>query len=188
MLIVKLLKYNSMENKHKSFKVAAIYPNIVGPNPPTEQQIAASKAMAELEIMKAESAKSVAGRNPEVRVIALLFLAMLGISIFGQFGLLFINNSFNSTQSGVISEFVKSSGFMGIALLLIQLIATFTLLFTRNISVAKTITLVAGISFAISVVQSIINFEISPTMILSFGSLAVNFFILRKIFEVYQNL
>lgn len=175
-------------DKHKSFKVAAVYPNIVGPNPPAGQQTTAPKAMAELEIMKVENAKSVAGRNPEVRVIALLFLAIIGISIFGQFSLLLINNSFNNTQGGIVSEFVKSSGFTGIALLLIQLLATFTLLFTRNISVAKTIILVAGISFAINIVQSMISFGIGPTMIISFGSLAVNFFIFRKIFKVYQNL
>jgi hypothetical protein len=177
-----------MADEQKPLETAKIHANPIEPNLPTGHQIVTPKAMAELEIIKNEGAKSVTGRNLEVRNVALLLLAVLGINLFSQFSSLLIANSMGTNHSGVINEFVKSNGFVGIAFLLIQLIAIFVLLFTRNVSVAKIILVVAAIGVAVNIVRGLIGFDIGPNLFFEIAILGVNFFIFRKIFIAYQSL
>jgi hypothetical protein len=178
-----------MEGKQKPIDTAKIYPNIVDQSVSEEKQrITAPMAMAQLEIMKVEGAKSAADQNPEFRNIALLFLAILGITLFGQISSYLIVESFNTTQTSFLSAFASSNGVLGIALLLIQVIAIFILLFTRNTSHAKTIILVAGIGFGVILVKGIFSFQIGPAIMANFAALVVNFLILRKIFKAYLDL
>ena len=158
------------------------------PLEPTGHQIVAPAAMAELEILKNESAKSVTGRNPEIRNVALLLLAVFGINSLSRFGLLLISNSMGNSHNGVIHEFVKSNGLIGIVFLFIQLVAIFVLLFTRNASVAKSIIVVAAISVAANVLQGLRGFSIGPGIFFEVTGLAVNFFIFWRMFKAYQSL
>ena len=141
-------------------------------------------AMAELEIMKNDSAKSVTGRNPEIRSVALLLLAIFGINLLSHLSLLLIADSMGSNHSGVISEFVKSKGLLGIVFLLVQLIAIFVLLFTRSVSVAKIIIIAAAISVVVNIVQGLIGFAVGPNLFFETAILGVNFFIFLKIFRL----
>jgi len=153
-----------------------------------KQQIIAPMAMADLEIMKAESAKSTASHNPEVRNIALLLIVVLGVTLLSQISSFLMAQSFSTTHTSFLSAFVNTNGFLGIALLLIQMIAIFILLFTRNISLVKAVILLAGVSFGVTLVKGILSFGVGPTMLLNFATLVVNFLILRKIFKAYLNL
>lgn len=178
-----------MESKQKLIDTAKINPNPVDQSVSEEkQQITAPMAMADLEIMKIEGTKSAADQNPEVRNIALLFVAVLGITLFSQISSFLVVSSFNNTHSSFFSAFVSSNGFLGITLLAVQVIAIFSLLFTRDTSHAKTIILIAGISFGVILVKGVVSFGIGPTMIFNFASLVVNLLILRKIFKVYLDL
>lgn len=151
-------------------------------------QITAPMAMAELEIMKAEGAKSAAAKNPELRNIALLFMVVVGVNVLSQIGSYLIVQSFNNTQTSFFTAFVNSTGTLGIMLLLVQVIAIFILLFTRNTSHAKALLLVAGICFGVTLLEGIFSFQIGPSLITDLAILGVNFFILRKIFNVYMSL
>ena len=93
-----------------------------------------------------------------------------------------------SNHNGVMNEFVKSNGFTGIVFLLIQLIAIFVLLFTRNVSTAKIIIVVAAISVVVNIVQGLNGFSVGPGVFFGIASLAVNFFIFRKILKAYRSL
>jgi hypothetical protein len=178
-----------MEGKQKPVNTAKIYPHPVDQSASEEkQQNTAPMAMAELEIMKVEGAKSVADKSPEIRNIALLFLVILGITLFGQISSYLIASSFNNEHPSFFSALVSSNGVLGITILLIQVTAIFILLFTRNTSHAKTIILVAGICFGVTLVKGGLSFGIGPAMVASFASLVVNFLILRKIFKIYQDL
>jgi hypothetical protein len=148
----------------------------------------APMAMAELEIMKAEGAKSVADKNPEIKNIALLLAVVLGVTLFSQIISYLIITSFNNTQTDFFSLFINSNGVLGITLLLIQVIAVSILLFTRNSSHAKTILLVAGIGVGASLINGIFSLQFGPSIIANAATLVVNFFILRKIFNVYLEL
>lgn len=153
-----------------------------------KRQDNAAMAMADLEIMKAQGAKSVADQNPEVKKVALLFLAILGITLFSQISSYLVVRSFDNTHTSFFSAFVGSNGTLGITLLLIQVIAIFVLLFTRNISRAKIIILVAGVGYGISLVNSFSGFQIDPAAMAKITTIAVNLLILRKIFKVYLDL
>jgi hypothetical protein len=178
-----------MESKQKPIDTAKIYPDPVAHSMPEEKQrYTVPTAMADLEIMKAEGTKSAADQNPEVRNIALLLLAVLGITLFSQISLFLVANSFNTTHPGFWSTFVSSNGFLGITLLVIQVIAIFVLLFTRNTSYVKVALLTVGISFGVTLVKGVVSFDISPSVVANFAALVVNFFILRKIFRVYPHL
>ncbi len=177
-----------MTGEQKPLETTEIYANPTEPNLPTGHQIAAPTAMAELEIMKNESAKSVTGRNLEIRNVALLLLAIFGINLFSQFSLLLIGNSMGSNHNGVINEFVKSNGLTGIVFLLVQLIAIFVLLFTRNVSIVKIIIVAVAISVVVNIVQRLIGFNIGPGLFFDIAILGINFFIFRKIFKAYQSL
>ena len=177
-----------MTGEQKPLETTGIHANPTEPNPPTEHQTVAPTALAELEIMKNENAKSVAGRNPEIRNVALLLLAVLGINVLSQFSSLLITNSVGSNHNGALHDFVKSNGLMGVVFLLIQLIAVFVLLFTRSVSVAKIIIIAAAISVAATIVQGLIGFSIGPGVFFGIVSLAVNCFIFWKIFKAYQGL
>lgn len=177
-----------MEGKQKPIGTAKIYPNPDDQSVSEEkQQITAPMAMAELEIMKVESAKSVADKSPEVRNIALLLAAVLGLGLFGQIISYLIIKSFES-QTSFFSFFVSSNGVLGITLLLIEVVAIFILLFTRNISRAKTIILVAGIVFGISLVKGIFSFQIGPGIMTDIATLMIDILIVRKIFKAYVEL
>ncbi|HSX43567.1 MAG TPA: hypothetical protein VLF59_05800 [Candidatus Saccharimonadales bacterium] len=178
-----------MEAKPKPTDTAKIYPSPVDQSTPEEkQQITTPMAMANLEIMKSESTKGVADQNPEVRNIALLFVAVLGITLFSQASSFLIVSSFNNTHPSFFQLFVSSNGFLGITFLLIQVVAIFILLFTRNISHAKTIILVTGISFGVTLLKGIFSLDIGPAAMANFATLVVNFLIFRKIFKLYLNL
>jgi len=177
-----------MTGERKPLETTGIYANPIEPNLPTGHQTVAPTARAELEIMKNENAQSVAGRNPEIRNVALLLLAMFGINLLSQFSLLLINNSMGGNHSGVIHEFVKSNGLIGIAFLLIQLAAIFVLLFTHNVSIAKIIIIAAAISVAVNILQGLHSFSIGPGLFFEVTGLVVNFFIFRKIFKAYRSL
>jgi hypothetical protein len=178
-----------MEAKQKPIGTDKTYPNPIDQSMPEEkQQITAPMALAELEIMKVEGAKSVADKSPELRNIALLLIVVLGATLLSQIGSYLIVESFNTTQSDFFSTFVNSNGVLGITLLLIQVIAIFILLFTRNTSHAKTVLLVAGIGFGVTLVKGIVGFQIGPSIITDLAILVVNFLILRKLFKVYLEL
>jgi hypothetical protein len=178
-----------MEAKQKPTGTAKIYPNPIGQNTPEEkQQITAPMAMAELEIMKLEGAKSVAYKSPEIRNIAILLIIVLGVTLVSQISSYLIIESSSNTQTSFLSLFINSNGVLGITLLLIQAITIFILLFTRNTSHAKTILLVAGIGFGVTLVKGLFSFQIGPSVIIDLATLGVNFFILRKIFKVYLEL
>ena len=145
-------------------------------------------AMAELEIMKAEGAKSVADRNPEIKNIALLLAVVLGVTLFSQVISYLIITSFDTTQTNFFSLFVNSNGVLGITLLLVQIVAVCILLFTKDTSRAKTVLLVAGISFGVSLVNGALSFQVGPSAIASGATLVVTFLILQKIFKVYVDL
>jgi hypothetical protein len=151
-------------------------------------KITAPIAMAELEIMKVEGAKNVANRSPEIRNIALLLIVVLGVTLFSQIISYLLVMSFGTTQISFFSVFISSNGVLGLTLLLVQVIAIFMLLFTKNTAHAKTILLVAGISFGISLVNGIFSFQVGPGVIASGAALVVNFLILVKIFRVYVKL
>jgi hypothetical protein len=177
-----------MDDKQRPIGTAKIHPNPIDQSMSEEkQQITAPMAMAELEIMKLEGAKSAAAKNPEIRNIALLLLAILCVTLLGQISSTLIVTSFDTTQS-FFSVFLSSNGVFGIALLLIQAIAIFTLLFTRNISRAKTIILVAGIGFGALLINGIVSFTIGPAIMTSIATLVVIFLIFRKIIKVYLGL
>jgi len=160
----------------------------IGPVSEEKQQITAPMAMAELEIMKVEGAKSAANKSPEIRDIALLLIVVLGVNLFSQIISYLIVESFNIAQPSFFSAFVSINGVLGITLLLVQVIAIFILLFTRNMSHAKTILPVVGIGFGITLVKGIFSFQIGPSIITDLAILVVNFLILRKIFKVYLEL
>ena len=153
-----------------------------------KQQIAAPMAMAELEIMKAEGVKSVADKSPEIRNVALLLIVVLGITLSSQIISYLIAASFNNAQTSFFSFFVGNNGTLGIVLLLIQVTAIFILLFTRNTSHAKTIILVASITFGVTLAKGILSFQIGPSIITNATILMVNFLIFRKIFKAYLDL
>lgn len=178
-----------MDDKHKSTNTAKARHNSVDQSASEEKQpITAPMAMAELEIMKVKSAKSVSDQKPEVRNIALLFLLIFGITLLGQISSYLIARSSNDTQTSFLPAFVSSNGVFGIALLLAQVIAIFILLLTRNTSHAKTIILIAGIGFAVALVKGIFSFQIGPAMMVDLVTLAVNFVILQKVFKAYLDL
>jgi len=178
-----------MEAKPKPIGTAKTYPNPVDQSMSEEkQQYTAPMAMAELEIMKVEGAKSVADKSPEIRSIALLLVVVLGITLFSQISSYVIVKSFNTTHISFFSLFVSSNGILGIALLLIQVMAIFILLFTRNTSHAKTIILVAGIGIGVTLVKGFFGFQVGPAIMANLAVLVVNFFILRKIFKAYLDL
>jgi hypothetical protein len=178
-----------VENKQKPINTAKTYPNSVDQSVSEEkQQITAPMAMAELEIMRAEGAKSAADKSSGIRNIALLLAVLLGVTLFSQIISYLIVKSFNNTETSFFSLFVNSNGVLGITFLLVQVIAIFILLFTRNTSHAKTIILVAGIGFGVTLVKSVFSFGVSPAMMFSFATLVVNFLILRKIFKIYLEL
>ncbi len=178
-----------MQAKQKPIGTAKVYPNPTNQDASKEkQQITAPMAMAELEITKAEGAKSAADKSPEIRDVALLLAVVFGITLFSQISSYLLVKPFNTTQTNFFSAFVSTSGILGITLLLIQVIAICILLFTRNTSLAKTIILVAGISFGVTLVKGIFSFQIGPTIIANAAVLVVNFLILRKIFKVYVDL
>lgn len=182
-------KILSMEDKQKPVNTAKIYPHPVDQSASEEkQQITAPMAMAELEIMKVEGAKSAADKSPEIRNIALLLTVVLGVTLFSQIISYLIVKSFNNTQTSFFSLFVSSNGVLGLTILLIQVIAIFILLFTRNTSHAKTIILVAGIGFGVTLVNGIFSFQTGPSIMADSAILVVNFLILRKIFKVYRDL
>lgn len=182
-------KILSMEAKQKPIDTAKIYPNPIDQSMSEEKQrITAPMAMAELEIMKLEGAKSVADKSPDMRNIALLLIIVLGVTLVSQIGSYLIIESFSDTQISFFSFFINSNGVLGTTFLLIQVIAIFILLFTRNTSHAKIILLVASIGFGITLVNGILSFQIGPSIITTLATLAVNFFILRKIIKVYLDL
>ena len=168
-----------MEAEQKPIDTTKIYP---------DPKITAPMAMAELEIMKVEAAKSAAAKSPGIRNIAILLIVVLGVTLFSQVISYLIATSFNTIQVSFFSLFLSSNGVLGITFLLIQVIAILVLLFTRNTSHAKTIILVAGISFGVTLVNGIFSFQIGPGIIASAAALAVNFFILVKIFKVYVDI
>jgi len=151
-------------------------------------QITAPMAMADLEIMKVEGAKSAANKSPEIRNIALLFVVVFGVTLLSQISSYLLVKSSDTTQTSFLSAFASSNGALGITLLLIQVIAIFILLFTRDTSHVKTIILVAGISFGVTLVKGIFGFQIGPAIIANSATLVVNSLILRKIFKVYLDL
>jgi hypothetical protein len=153
-----------------------------------KQQVTAPMAMAELEIMKAEGAKSVADKSPEIKKLALLLAVVLGVTLFSQIVSYLIIESFDTAQTNFFSLFVSSNGILGITLLLIQAVTIFILLFTRDTSHAKTILLVASVGFGVALVKSIFSFQLGPSIITDLTILVVNFFILWKIFKVYLDL
>jgi len=162
----------------------------IGPaktNPVDPQITPPPMALAELEIMKADSAKSVANKSPEVRNIAALLAAVLGLGLFGQIISYLIVKSFN-TETSFFAFFASSNGVLGIAILLVQVIAIFILLFTKNISRAKTIILIAGIGFGVALVSGIFSFRIGPSIMTDLAILVVNILLVRKIFKAYLEL
>lgn len=178
-----------MEAKQKPIGAEKIYPNHVDQSASEEkQQNAAPMAMAELEIMKVEAAKSVADKSPEIRNIALLLAAVVGVNLFSQIISYLIVASFDNTQSNFFSMFVSSNGALGIIFLLVQVAAIFTLLFTKNTSHAKTVILIAGIGFGLGLVSSIASFNIGPGIMTNIATLVVSFLIFRKILKVYLEL
>lgn len=178
-----------MENKRHSIDTAQIYPDPADQSLlKNKQPIAAPTAMAELEIMKAEDAKSVANKSPEIRSIALLLMVALGVTLFSQVVTYFIVQSFGEAKASFISVFMSSNGFLGVTLLLVQAVAMFALLFTRNISHAKTIILVTGLSFGVTLVRGFFSFQIGPAVMANATTLVVDFLILRKIIKVYLEL
>jgi len=178
-----------MEAKQKPTSAAKIYPNPIDQSISEEkQQTTVPMAMAELEIMKIEGAKSAADKSPEIRNVALLLAVVLGVTLFSQISLYVIVESLNNTQTSFFSAFVSSNGVLGITFLLVQVIAIFILLFTRNTSHAKTIILVAGIGFGVTLVKGIFSFQIGPAIMAGLVTLVVNFLILRKIFKLYVDL
>lgn len=152
-----------------------------------KQQNIPPMAMAEIEIMKLENAKSAADKSPGIRNIALLLLAVLGVNVLSQVISYLLVTSFDDTQT-FLSIFISSNGILGMALLLIQAIAIFILLFTRDTSRAKTIILGAGIIFGISLISSIARFDIGPGIMTNIATVVVYFLIFRKIFKVYLEL
>lgn len=157
--------------------------------PPEEEQKAITPmAMAEIAIMKAESAKSAADKNPGIRSVALLLLAILCINTLSQVATYLIVESFNTTHTDFFSAMLTSNGVFGAALLLVQAAAIFTLLLTRSVSLAKTIILIAGISFGVSTVISIAHFDIGPAITAHFATLLVNLLLFQKIIKVYLEL
>lgn len=177
-----------MENKIKPATSSKSYTKPIDISSADKYKASAPIAMAELEIMKTESGESLISHNTAVRTAALLLLAIVGISLVSQFVSLAMTKSFNGTDGNILIEFVKANGMMGIGLLVVQLVAVLTLLFTRNSSIAKTIILVAGISLLISIFRGMVNFRISPTMLLDLAALALDFFIFRKIYDAYMSL
>lgn len=180
-----------MEAKQKPIGTAKTYPN------PTDQSVTEEKhqpttpmAVAELEIMKVESAKSVADKSQEIRNIALLLMVVLGVTLLSQVITYVIVESFNTTtiQTSFLSLFVSSNGVLGITFLLIQVIAIFILLFTRNTSHVKAVLVVAGIGFGVTLVKGISSFQIGPTIMANLATLIVNALIFRKIFKAYVDL
>lgn len=153
-----------------------------------EQPITVPLAQAELEIMKAEGAKSVADKSPEIRSIALLLMVVFGVTLFSQIGSYVVAESFNTAHANFLAAFVSSNGILGSVFLLAQVIAIFVLLFTRKTSHAKAIILIAGLGFAATLVNGMLRFEIGPTIVPNTATLAVDFLILRKIFGAYRNL
>lgn len=178
-----------MEARQKQVDTAKIYPNPVSQSTADQkQQAAIATAMAELEIMKATNAKSAAGKNPEIRDIALLLIIILGITLFGQISTYLIAKSFSNIHTSFWSAFASNNGPLGITLLLVEVIAIFILLFTRNMAHAKTVIAVAGIGFGATLIKGIFSFQIGPAVMANFATLVVNFLILRKIFKAYMNL
>jgi hypothetical protein len=178
-----------VEAKQKSIDTAKMHPYSIDQSvSEKKQQITAPVAMAELEIMKVEGAKSAADKSPEIRNIALLLIVVLGVTLFGQIISYVIVESFNNTQAGFFRTFVSSNGVLGITLLLTQIVAIFILLFTRNTSHAKTIILVAGIGFGITLVKGIFSLQLGAAIMANFATLVVDFLILRKIFKLYLDL
>jgi hypothetical protein len=178
-----------MDDKQRPTNTANIHHNLIDQSVSEEkQQTTAPTAMAELEIMKVEGAKSVADKSPEIRNIALLLAVVLGVTLFSHIGLYVIVESFNYAQPSFFSAFVSTTGVLGITLLLTQVVAIFILLFTRNTSHAKTILLVAGICFSVTLIKSIFSFGIGPAIMANLAILVIDFLILRKIFKLYLEL
>lgn len=172
--------------KQKPTGTVKMYSHSVDQSLPEEKpQVTPAMAMAELEIMKLENAKSVADKSPEIRNIALLLAVVLGVTLFSQVISYLIVRSFNNTETSFFSLFVSSNGIFGITVLLAQVIAIFILLSTRKTSHAKTILLVMAIGFGVSLVTGTVGLQIGPTIMANAAILVVNFLILRKIVKVY---
>ncbi len=178
-----------MEAKQKPIGTAKISHNPIGQGTSKEkQQITAPMALAELEIMKVEGAKSAADKSPGIKNIALLLIVLLGVTLFSQIISYLIVTPFNNTEASFFSLFVSSNGVLGLTIMLIQVIAIFTLLFTRNTARAKTVLLVAGIGFGVTSLNGILGLQIGPSIMTDVAILVVNLFILGKIFKVYVEL
>lgn len=182
-------KIRVMEDNRQRIDTAQIYPEPIGGDiPKGAPHVGAPLAMAELEIMKAEDAKSVANKSPQIRKITLLLAVVLGVTLFSQITIYWVTQSFDDSKTSLMSFITNSNGVLGTALLLVQATAIFALLFTRSVSYAKTIILVAGISFGISLVRGFLSFQIGPAVIAQAATLVVDFLILRKIIGVYLDL
>lgn len=140
--------------------------------------VANPHAAAELEIMKAQNASSISGRNPTLLKYALLFLALVTVMILTQWGMILIEKSMGNLHGSIVSEYFKRNGALALLFNVLQFAGAITLLFTNNLRLARGIILAVGLSFLYFAVMDLINFNAI--------SLTIDAFIVWKIYELYE--